>query len=526
MTTGSSSEYDEADAWGFFQTASQEEDEDWEEDGMEYYPDTCLMEQSLVKRKRDEEDKIIFQERERRGVLMFPISQQSRETPSPSREQDIRERKEIHSITVDDKVPRGTQIPRGSLIKSTFCNRDEQLSPMSTRHMMLRDKLHAKKQDRVRRKLRSSLSGRLDEPLIEYVEDSPDVESGLRHRKGSTLLSKSFSLDRGASPIYPNIHTQRRSRSLDESSRISTDSMEHRTLGDNEDEVEFDHNNEFTDDVEDEASKVPLNGISPSQSHMSTMEEIPIITGSHVDYSQSYPGQEEKPAAMGEVENIDGSQLSLAESYEFEQDSDASVRTNTYTRQSSSHPPILQRHCRAFDESVEHLVASSSGKASELSLSQDSDDEDMEIERVLRNLRQAPLQQHTHSTAMSKNNVAFRRSSSAVPIHPGSEIPVNREVLQRHSSAPVLELKPPSGKSGKSGLMKIFRRKSWTPGPTSSQTQGSGKKGEESSSPQQKTPLLTLRKKMRASASSITKLFTRQSSKEGKEEKRGMMHIN
>lgn len=519
MTTGSSSEYDEADAWGFFQNASEEEDEDREEDGLEYYP--YLSNRSSAP-KRDEEDVLVRREQHRRGALMIPINQQSRETPSPASE--LRLRKEIHSslhISEDAKTPSGTPVPRGTLIRSTFYNSDEQLSPMSARHMMLRDKLHPRKQDRVRRTLRSSLSGRLNEPLIEYVEDSPDVESGLRHRRSSTLLSKSCSLDRGVSPVYPIPRTQRRSRSLDEPSRISSDSMEHRTLGDNQQDLEFNHKNEFTDEEGDEASEVPVNRLP--QSHKDTIKELRIVMGSHVDDSQSQPVKEEEPAAMGGEENVAGSQQSLAESYDLEHDSDASSKTGTYTGQSSSHLPISLRHHRAYDESEEHLVAPSSGKASELSLSQDSEDEDME--RVLKNLRQAPLQQHTHSTTTSKN-IALRRSSSAVPIHQASVTPVSREVLQRHSSAPALELKPPSGKSGKSGLMKIFRRKSWTSGLSSSQTQLSEKKTEDGSSPQQKTPLLTLRKKMRASASSITKLFTRQSSKEGKEEKHGMAHLS
>lgn len=525
MTTGSSSEYDEADAWGFFHNASQEEDEDREEDGMEYFPYAHLPKRSSAL-QRDEEDIIVGQER--RGALMIPISQQSREMPAPSPELDISERKEIHSslhLSEDDKVPSGTPIPRGSLIKSTFYNSDEQLSPMSARHMMLRDKLHAKKQDRVRKTIRSGLSGRLDEPLIEYVEDSPDVESGLRHRRGSTLLSKSCSLDRGASPVYPNSRTQRRSRSLDES-RISADSIEHRTLGDNEDDLVFDHSNEFTDEEEDEAPVVSVYKISqsPSQSHKTIIEEMPITMGSHINDSHSHPGEKEEPVAMGGKEHVAGSQLSLAESYDLEHDSDASERTNAYIRQSPSHLPISLRHHRAYDESDEHLVMPSSTKASELSLSQDSDDEDME--RVLRNLRQAPLQHCTQRTTMSKNNVTLRRSSSAVPIRPASATPVTREVLQRHSSAPALELKPPSGRTGKSGFMKIFRRKSWTQGPSGTQTQGTEKKAEDGSSPQQKTPLLTLRKKMRTSASSITKLFSRQSSKEEKEEKRGTTHID
>ncbi|KAK3566244.1 hypothetical protein QTP86_030032, partial [Hemibagrus guttatus] len=513
VNTGSSSEYDETDAWGFFQNPSQEEDDDTEDDGMEYYPYTDLPKRSFAL-KRDEEDVILG----RRGALMIPISDPSREMPSPSPELVSRERKE------DDKVPNATPIPRDSLIKSTFYNSDEQLSPMSARHMMLRNKLQARKQDRGRRTLRSSLSGRLNEPLIEYVEDSPDVESGLRHRRGSTILSKSCSLDRGVSPIHPSSRTQWRSRSLDEYTGISATSMEHRTLRDNAEDLELNRNSESTDEEEDEASEVPVNRVSQShsQSQKITMEVLPIIRGSHVDDSQSHPG-EEKPAAIGDEENVASSQLSLAESYDLEHDSDASSRTSTYIGQQSPSNLISRRRHRPYDESEEHLVAPSSGKASELSLTQDSEDEDME--RVLRNLRQTPLQQHTHSATMSKNNATLRRSSSAVPIRPASATPVSREVLQRHSSAPALELKPPSGKS-KTGLMKIFRRKSWTPEPSVSQTQESEKKVEYGSSPQQKTPLLTLRKKMRASASSITKLFTRQPSKEGKEEKRGTIVKN
>ncbi|XP_046727924.1 obscurin [Silurus meridionalis] len=517
VSTGSSSEYDEADAWGFFQNASQEEDDDSEEDDIVYYP--YYPEQTSA-RKRDEEDIIMSQGRERSGALMVPVSEQSRKTPSPSIELVLRERKEIHSssnLFEDDKVPSGTPIPRGTLIKSTFYNSDEQLSPMSARHMMLRDKVHGRKQDRARRTTRSSLSGRLNEPLIEYIEDSPDVESSLRNRKGSTLLSKSFSLDRGVSSFNQNSQTQRRSRSLDESTRISVTTTKHRTFGDNDQDVEFDF--EFMNEEENEASEDPVNRTPQtlSHSHQSSKDEFPIIMESHVDDCQSHPEEEkEEPGALGGEENVAGSQMSLAESYDLEHDSDTSSRTSTYIRTSSSHLPISLRHHRAYD-SDEHLAAPSSGKASELS--QDSEDEDMG--RVLRKLRQAPSQHQTHSTTMSKNSTALRRSSSTVPIRPASATAVRCEVLQRHSSAPALELKPPSGKSGKSGLMKIFRRKSWTSGLSSSQTPESDKNVEDDSSLQQKTPLLTLRKKIRASASNITKLFTRQSSKEGKEEKRG-----
>ncbi|XP_053359740.1 obscurin [Clarias gariepinus] len=511
LSTGSSSEYDETDAWGFFQNISQEEEEDSEEDSLEYYPYAYLPKRSSV-RKGDEEDLIMS--RVRRGALMIPMSEQANKTPSPSPKLSTREIKDVYStlpLSKDDNVPSGTPIPRGSLIKSTFYNSERQLSPMSARYMMLRDKLKTRKQDRVRRTLRSSLSGRVNEPLIEYVEDSPDSETALRYRRGSTLSSKSCSLDRWVSPVYPNSHTQRRSRSLDESSRIS--------LGDDGQELELKHNNKFLYEEEDEASEVSVNKISksPSQSHKAIM-------GSSLEDSHSHIAEEEAPIVMEEDRNVAGSQLSLAES--FEHDSDASSRTSTNTGQSLSHLQISWRHHRAYDESEENLVAPSLGKASELSLSQDSDDEDILRERVLENLRQVPLQQRTHSTTMSKSSVALRRSSSAIPMRPASETPLNREVLQRHSSVPALKLKPQSDKSGKFGFMKIFRRKSWTPGPSSSQTEGYENKVEDGSSAEQKTPLLTLRKKIRASASNITKLFTRQSSKERKEEKQGLIVKN
>ena len=84
--------------------------------------------------------------------------------------------------------------------------------------------------------------------------------------------------------------------------------------------------------------------------------------------------------------------------------------------------------------------------------------------------------------------------------------------LQRHASAPALEIKIPPGRSPKLGLMKIFRRQSWTGHSYAPlETPGLGPTLGEIMAPD--TPTMTLRKKMRASASSLTKLF-RSSSKE------------
>ncbi len=170
------------------------------------------------------------------------------------------------------------------------------------------------------------------------------------------------------------------------------------------------------------------------------------------------------------------------------------------------------------------LIAGSSGKTSPCSLLQDSEDEDME--RVLRSLRQdlpqAPPRRRTNSSSSglnemrNKSDIFLRRSSSAVPVQAAE----SKELLQRHASAPALQAKVPSGKSSKPGFMKIFRKHSWA-SHSSPHLEGSEKKQTEGASSQPKTPLLTVRKKMRASASSITKLFTRQSSKEDEEKKKG-----
>ncbi|XP_042369748.1 obscurin-like [Plectropomus leopardus] len=85
--------------------------------------------------------------------------------------------------------------------------------------------------------------------------------------------------------------------------------------------------------------------------------------------------------------------------------------------------------------------------------------------------------------------------------------------LQRHASAPALEARPPTGKSPKLGLLRIFRRQSWT-GHSYSQLDNTelGPTLGEIMKPD--TPTMSLRKKMRASASSLTKLFSKSSSKE------------
>ncbi|XP_049341975.1 obscurin [Astyanax mexicanus] len=605
LSSTSSSEYDEADAWGFFQHASQEEEEGMESEEEEEYDPYARLPERTSGLERNEEEGIKVEELTHRGMVVIPISRTSTETPTLTPEPESTENQNQPNYTSvvprstvlghskeneqDESLDPGTPIPRGHLIKSTFYCSSQQLSPISARHMMLRDKHHGKKVERGRKPLRSSLSGRLNEPLIEYVEESPDLAAGRGQRRGSmhSAMMKSSSFDSGVGPVQSNVRTKRRSRSLDESTRRrassvdktklggedeegidldhedgSTDEEEGKTLegtmesqlpcvasedsakqrnqrGVDEDVEAISHENECTD--EEETPEIPprqrrtsrrssiafpwlipgaLTKVTP-QIHRTATGEQPIISATRTDETQSQHGEEE--------ENVAGSQLSLTGSSLLDHDSEASSRLGSFEGLSSSHLPISQRRHREYDESEERLGVPSSGKASECSLLQDSEDEDME--RVLRSLRQEHLptlpRRHrrssgTHEASASKSDITLRRSSSAVPIRPSTVAPEkNGEGLQRHASAPVLQAKPPSGKSAKAGLLKIFRRQSWT-GHSSSQAEGSGKRVEEEGArPQQKTPLLGLRKKMRASASSITKLFTRQSSKEGKEEKRG-----
>ncbi|XP_072537299.1 obscurin [Salminus brasiliensis] len=556
LSSTSSSEYDEADAWGFFQHVSQEEEEGRESEDEEQCGPCARPPEMTSGLRTNEEDVIMGEERALvRGLVMIPISKTSRETPTLTPEPDSTgnqnrpcfssaetSRRVLGQTTAKQDINQslcrhnreeasdpGTPIPRGNLIKSTFYSSSQQLSPMSARHMMLRDKLHGRKQERGRKPLRSSLSGRLNEPLIEYVEDSPDVEAGRGQRRGSvhSAMMKSSSFDSGVSPAQSIVRTQRRSRSLDESTRRPTSSVEQRNPGEDEEDVDVDHEDGFTDEEEDKTLEV-LESQHPSVASEGSAEKKN-QEGVEESYEKAFTDEEETleiPASRTlRRSSVSGSQLSLTGSSLQEHGSEASSRLGFFE---ASHLPISQRRHKEYDESEERLGAPSSGKTSECSLLQDSEDEDME--RVLRSLRQEHLQtlprRHrrssgAHDANANMSDVMLRRSSSAVPIHPTTAAPANGEGLQRHASAPALQAKPQSVKSGKAGLLKIFRRQSWT-GHSSSQAEGSGKRVEEEGArPQQKTPLLALRKKMRASASSITKLFTRQSSKEGREEKRG-----
>ncbi|XP_051759853.1 obscurin-like [Ctenopharyngodon idella] len=525
LSSGSSSDYDEADAWDFFQQMSQEDEDDLEEED-EYDPYAHVSKTPTIL-KRDEEDVLIGEDRVHSGPLVIPMNTPLTEPVSLERRDSS---PSLHLSEGEEGLAGGPPIPRRSLIKSTFYCSSEQLSPISARHMTLRDKIQAKKQERGRKPLRASLSGRLNEPLIEYVEDSPDLEANRNQRRGSmhSSILKSSSFDSGVSAAHPNIHTQRRSRSLDVYMQRSPAST---VQGEDEHDVEVSQKPDATDEEEAKTEEVQvrrklcrrsafLSKKGPvvmrkvrAQVHEPEEGHQPVLKSSCEDDIQLQI-METEAAHLGDEESMDGSQLSLACSLDHV--SEASSRVGSYEELSYRHH---------HDET---LIAGSSGKTSLCSLLQDSEDEDME--RVLRSLRQdlpqAPPRRRTNSSSSglnemrNKSDIHLRRSSSALPVQAAVAGRESKEVLQRHASAPALQDKPPSGKSSKPGFMKIFRKHSWA-SHSSPQLEGLEKKQGEGASSQPKTPLLNLRKKMRASASSITKLFTRQCSKDDIEKKKG-----
>ncbi|XP_077079717.1 obscurin-like isoform X1 [Siphateles boraxobius] len=526
LSSGSSSDYDEADAWDFFQQASQEDEDDLDEED-EYDPYAHVSKTPTIL-KLDEEDVLIGKDRVHSGPLVISMN-------SPSPEPISLEQKDsspsLHLSEGDEGLASEPPIPRHSLIKSTFYCSSEQLSPISARHMTLRDKIQAKKQERGRKPLRASLSGRLNEPLIEYVEDSPDLEANHNQRRGSlhSSILKSSSFDSGVSAAHPNIHTQRRSRSLDVCMQRSPASI---VQGEDKHDVEVSQKPEATDEEEVKTEEVQvrrklfrrpafLSKKGPvvmrkvrAQVHELEEGHQPVLKSSSEDDIQLQIIETEA-TNLGDEESVDGSQLSSL-ACSLDHGSEASSRVGSYEELSHKH------------HHGEILIAGSSGKTSPCSLLQDSEDDDMES--VLRSLRQyipqAPPRRRTNSSSSGlnemrhKSDIPLRRSSSVVPVQAAVAGRESKEVLQRYASAPALQDKPPSGKSSKPGFMKIFRKHSWA-SHSSHQLEGLENKRAEGASTQPKTPLLTLRKKMRASASSITKLFTRECSKDSVEKKKG-----
>lgn len=536
-SSGSSSEYDEADSWDLFQHYSQTEEEE-EETEEDYDPLTerARIPEPFAKLHLDaeEEEELTLGEEEdgeilgRRSVIERSISRQSVASSdvslqrTPQRERRFSKDSSPSLYMSDGEEGSGSdggRIPRGSVIRSTFYNTSHQLSPMSARHMTLRDKFQAKKQERGRKPLRRSFSGRLNEPLIEYVEDDTETNRGQRRASVQPSMQKSCSFDSGVGLAHTNVPPHRRSRSLDESSRRSPSSPTRTKSAEEEGSQSL--KEDFTDDEVSGRNLLAIPGpprrpvrrrgsVAPSQgSH--------VLGGSSAAPSSFLAGDRRSPRLdqeQAEGDAFAGSQGSLAESSLEHGGSESSSRVGSY--EELSHGQLRGRYrsgeSDGYDNQGEPLISSSPCSFQEV--------------KPRRLLPQAPPRNRTRSNpnlstnsrAQSGTSLTESPSPSLSSLQAPERPPRSRDKkegrgLQRHASAPALEARPPTGRSPKLGLLKIFRRQSWT-GHSYSHLDDAelGPTLGEIMKPD--TPTMSLRKKMRASASSLTKLFTRSSSKE------------
>ncbi|XP_008290272.1 obscurin [Stegastes partitus] len=533
LSSGSSSEYDEADSWDFFQHCSQTEEEEETEEDFDPLLERAQIPEPFVKLHLDaeEDDETTLGEEEdvelvgRRSVLERSVSRQSVASSEVSFQQTPQRERRFSkdsspSLCLSDgdegSGSDGGRIPRGSLIRSTFYNTSHQLSPMSARHMTLRDKFQAKKQERGRKPLRRSFSGRLNEPLIEYVEDETETNRGQRRGSVQPTMQKSCSFDSGVGLVHGNVPPHRRSRSLDESRRSPTSPTRSKPR---EEEGSQSLKEDFTDD---EVAGRSMLAIPCPKRPTRRRGSVAPVQGTQTSGGSSVPSsflagnrmcsrldQEQKGETFG------GSQGSLAESYTLEHGgSESSSRLGSYEELSHGHLRGKYRSGESdgYDDQNEPLISPSPCSFQEV--------------KPRSSFPQAPPRNRTRSNPNLSTN---SRGQPGMPLTPSpspslsslqspERPPRARDKkegcgLQRHASAPALEARPPTGKSPKLGLLKIFRRQSWT-GHSYSQLENAelGPTLGEIMKPD--TPTMSLRKKMRASASSLTKLFSRSSSKE------------
>ncbi|XP_030583398.1 obscurin [Archocentrus centrarchus] len=523
-SSGSSSEYDEADSWDFFQHCSQTEEEEETEEDYDPLMETAQIPDPFAKLHldREEEGDVTLEEEEdgelvgRRTVLERSMSRQSvassevscQRTPQRERRFSKDSSPSLYLSDGDEgSGSDGGRIPRGSVIRSTFYSTSHQLSPLSARHMTLRDKFQAKKQERGRKPLRRSFSGRLNEPLIEYVEDETETSRGQRRASIQPTMQKSCSFDSGVGFAHGNVPPHRRSRSLDEYSRRSPTSPIRAKAGEEEGSQSL--KEDFTDD---EVAGTNVLAIPSSQRATRRGSATP------VQVTQTFRGASvtsRLDQEQTEGDTFAGSQGSLAESFILEHGgSESSSRLGSCEELSHGHHRGRYRsgHSDGYDDQGEPLISPSSRSFQEV--------------KPRSSFPQAPPRNRTRS---NPNLSTHTRGQLGTPLMPSpspslSSLQVPERPprardkkeghgLQRHASAPALEARPPTGRSPKLGLLNIFRRQSWT-GHSYSHLEDTelGPTLGEIMKPD--TPTMSLRKKMRASASSLTKLFSRSSSKE------------
>ncbi|KAM6922089.1 obscurin [Xenentodon cancila] len=525
LSSGSSSEYDEADSWDFFQHCSQTEEEEDTEEEYDPFMERVQIPEPFTKRElyegEDEEGTLGEEEDgemvERSYVMERSISRQSlasstttdRETPQRERRFSKDSNPSLYLSDGDEgSGSDGGRIPRGSVIRSTFYSTSQQLSPMSARHMTLRDKFQAKKQERGRKPLRRSFSGRLNEPLIEYVEDETDNIRGQRRGSIQPTMQKSCSFDSGVGLAQINLPPHRRSRSLDDYSRRSPTSPAH--AKDTEEERSQSMKEDLTDD---EVAGRPLLAAPRSQRATRRRDSVTSVQGVSSDFLAGGRMRSKLDGKHSEGHKFANSQGSLPELLILEHgDSESSSRLGSCEELSHCHVRGKYRCEDGNNKQVEPLISPAPCSFQEV--------------KPRSSFPQAPPRNRTRSNSSLSTNSTGQPGTPLMPSPSPSlcslqapERPSRAKDrkeacgLLRHASAPALEALPPTGKSPKLGLFKIFRRQSWT-GHSYSQLENTelGPTLGEIMKPD--TPTMSLRKKMRASASSLTKLFSRSSSKE------------
>ncbi|XP_022616679.1 obscurin-like [Seriola dumerili] len=516
LSSGSSSEYDEADALDFFRhySPTEEEEEETEED---YDP---LMERAQIPepfaklhQDGEEEEEVTLGEEED-GEMVGRTSVLER---SMSRQSVALSKDSSQSLYLSDwdegSGSDGGRIPRGSVIRSTFYSTSHQLSPMSARHMSLRDKFQAKKQERGRKPLRRSFSGRLNEPLIEYVEDETETNRGQRRGSIQPTMQKSCSFDSGVGLIHGNVPPHRRSRSLDEYSRRSPSSPKRTMPGEEEGSQSL--KEDFTDDEVAGRNLLAIPGPrrpARRRGSITPVHATRTLGGTTVptDFLAGDRTGTRLIQDQTESDTFAGSQGSLAESSILEHGgSESSSRIGSCEELSHGHLRGRYRsgESEGYDDQGEPLISSSPCSFQEV--------------KPRGSFPQAPPRNRTRSNPNLSANSRGQQGPLLMPspspslssLQAPERPPRARDKkegygLQRHASAPALEARPPTGKSPKLGLLKIFRRQSWT-GHSYSQLEDTelGPTLGEIMTPD--TPTMSLRKKMRASASSLTKLFSR-----------------
>jgi len=556
-SSGSSSEYDEADSWDFFQHASptEEEEEEEEETEEDYDPlaERARIPVPFIKRRfgyedEEEEETLGDEEEEEDGVIVRSLLERSLSKQSvASSEMSCQQTPQRESRISRDSSPSlylsegdegsgsdGSRIPRGSVIRSTFYSSSQQLSPMSARHMTLRDKFQAKKQERGRKPLRRSLSGRLNEPLIEYVEDETETNRGQRRVSIQPPMQKSCSFDSGVSLSHANL-SHRRSRSLDECSRRSPSSPK-QGLRPSEEEGTQSMKEDFTDDevVQKNLLAPPVAcRVSRRRDSVAPVQGTLIFGGALVRSSlhagERSPTMGDRSPIMDrqtlEVGNLAGSHSSLAESFILEHgDSESSSRLDSCEELGHVLSAARYRPGQRYSEQDEPQSSTSpcsirfseveSKPKSAFPIPPPRNRTRSNSSLAASSSSSIHLETSSRGTFGVKPSPSPSLSSLQAPERPQrGKDKKDSKGLQRHASAPALEIKVPSGKSPKLGLLKIFRRQSWTAhsyspleNPELGPTLGEIMKPD--------TPTMSLRKKIRASASSLTKLFSKSSSKE------------